>query len=311
MNISTTPSRQSPRPRAAFSLVELLVVVSIIALLVALLLPTLGRARESANSLKCAAQEQQIFQALMIHAHDHKGYMALTGMPSPGLDPASLEDPNMEKYDYYGTDSKSYHLMSLQGALAPILGQKIDTTSKSTVEADIQQGIIRNLFVCPSDREGGQLGSTVYDGGVSFSSYAFNDAVFGWATSTFWDGSGLTSKPYPHSRLRGKVDRFVRPSELFLFADANPRSDGGWQLYCDADADLTLRDIYVSTSGPPNNPHYNAANPGGLCSTWDLIDTKRHRGRMNVAFADGHVENYLISEGELSKISMNKGFPAN
>ena len=32
---------------------------------------------------------------------------------------------------------------------------------------------------------------------------------------------------------------------------------------------------------------------------------------MNVAFADGHVENVVLSEGALSQISMNKDFAAN
>lgn len=313
MLIVNAPSRPRIWPshsrKAAFSLVELLVVIGIIALLIAILMPTLGRARESANSLKCQAQQQQIYQALMLHAMEHKGYMPLTGFPSPGLDPVSLEDPRAERYDYYGP-AGNQHLMSLQGAIAPLLGQQINTESKATVEADIQRGIIRDLFICPSDLEGGRLGNTVYDGGSAFSSYAFNDAAFGWATSTFYDGSGLTSNPAPHSRLRAKVDRFVHPAELFLFADASPRADGNWLLYCDADADLSLRDIYVSTSGPPNNPHAKSSKPGGLCATWDLLDVSRHRGRINVTFADGHVENVLLGEGTLANISINKGFPA-
>jgi prepilin-type processing-associated H-X9-DG protein len=92
--------------------------------------------------------------------------------------------------------------------------------------------------------------------------------------------------------------------------DGAPRADGGWQVYCDGDANLSLRDFYVTTYGPPNNPHASMNPPPGNCSTWDLIDSIRHRGRMNVAFADGHVENVLLSEGTLSQISMNKDFPA-
>ena len=315
MMISSTPSRVSflhpPGAKVGFSLVELLVVIGIIALLIAILMPTLGRARESANSLKCQAQQRQILQAMMLHAHEHKGYMPLTGRPSPGLNPISLEDPRAEKYDYYGTSPANYHLMSLQGALAPQLGQKVNTESKSALEADIQQGIVRNLFVCPSDRDGGRMGALAWDGGDAYNSYAFNDAAFGWATSVGHDGSGMLSRPYPHSRLRGKTTKFVHPAELFLFTDGAPRSDGGWHLYCDGDADLTLRDFYVTTNGPPNNPHASNSPPPGNCCNWDVIDATRHRGRMNVAFADGHVENVLLAEGTLAKISMNKDFPAN
>src|SRR5205807_7022069 len=100
--ISTTLSRKSwlrrPRTRVGFTLVELLVVIGIIALLIAILLPALGKARESANSLKCQAQERQIVQAMMLHAIEHHGYMPLSGYPVAGLDPVSLEDPKAEKY---------------------------------------------------------------------------------------------------------------------------------------------------------------------------------------------------------------------
>jgi prepilin-type processing-associated H-X9-DG protein len=50
--------------------------------------------------------------------------------------------------------------------------------------------------------------------------------------------------------------------------------------------------------------------PPGDCANWDLIDSTRHRGRMNVAFADGHVENVLLEEGTLAQINYNKDFPA-
>jgi prepilin-type processing-associated H-X9-DG protein len=120
----------------------------------------------------------------------------------------------------------------------------------------------------------------------------------------------MTNTPHPHTRLRAKTSRFPHPAQLFLFTDAAPRSDGGWQVYCDGDAELSLRDFFVTTVGPPNNPNASMSPPPGYCATWDLIDTVRHRRRMNVAFADGHVENVPLGEGELSKISFNKDFPA-
>ena len=69
--MSNTPHR---RPPAAFTLVELLVVIGIIALLISILLPTLGRAREHANRVSCASGLRQIGMAVVMYANDNKGH---------------------------------------------------------------------------------------------------------------------------------------------------------------------------------------------------------------------------------------------
>ncbi len=70
----------------AFTLVELLVVISIIALLMAILLPVLSKARDSARIVICAGNQHQIAIVMEVLAVEHNGDI------TPGAEPA-LDDP--------------------------------------------------------------------------------------------------------------------------------------------------------------------------------------------------------------------------
>ena len=95
--------RRSDRPScAAFTLVELLVVIGIIAVLISLLLPALSMSRRRANQVVCSSNLKQIYISLQMYSVANSGWMFPVG-PNLGGKPTTfgMNYPPHERWPVY------------------------------------------------------------------------------------------------------------------------------------------------------------------------------------------------------------------
>jgi len=148
------------RLRRAFTLVELLVVIGIIALLISILLPALGKARDGANTVASSANLRSILQGMQIYAAQNNGAIPGSGWTtarflynaSGGGANNAFSDSNcpsvVDEFDW-------------QSPIAKVMGIKFpeggDTTSRGLRFMQLRDA---KIFTCPSN----QYLATVFTG---------------------------------------------------------------------------------------------------------------------------------------------------
>ncbi|HZZ43304.1 MAG TPA: type II secretion system protein [Tepidisphaeraceae bacterium] len=262
----------SRKRRHAFSLIELLVVIGIIALLIAVLLPVLGRARISALELRSQSGLRQMMIGYILYAQNNRGSLLFGYTPST-VDgaPVSVADPRSGQT--FGTPvSQRYpwRLLPFVSNIWPIIHSHGDLPAIPAAGESSSQAFLDAYMLSLNPTYG--INSVYVGGDANYQGFV-----------------GPNNSPNIHHHVVFKSSEVHSSSKLIIFADCrttNVPSLAGQGLYC-----LT----------PPHASGHN----------WEVVNNATHilnpnlimgvpqgwySNRIMVSFFDGHVESMLPSQ---------------
>ena len=263
----------------AFTMVELLVVIGVIAVLLGLLLPTLSGSREKANQIECSANLRSIGQALASYTQDNGGYL-----------PWGF---------YHTSDSDLAHVTDWTNLLL----QEISGLQNTDYATVIQKGDEgkRTMFQCPDAPIPTIQSALLCD-------YSCHPRIMpDSATADLITGSP-TNYLHPY-----KLSQIQRSSEIALVFDASVKANQGrWtSSVCAFSLDdgglyhgVFLTDEYsLDPNVGPGDPISLMPNPSkNVLATntdqddnWGNIRFRHMKNQQaNVLMVDGHVESFSL-----------------
>jgi prepilin-type processing-associated H-X9-DG protein len=301
------PARPSRRRAGAFTLVELLVVIGIIALLISILLPALSKARKSALTIKCASALRQIGMGFQLYGNEQKGWW-----------PVAKYTPDTT-YDLEGFAYDSAHPIYWFNFVAKYVNQAaVGAAIQNGVEADAaHKGV---LWGCPAWQKYVDVPSELQPG------YGMN----GWPTFTVdFPSSGVAFPPVVNNVVDNVIvaagttgtghffrqTQWTNAAERCLVADSRfwlseadkvpaalsyppavvPQSDiRNANTYTPGIVGQTLIDIYRHGSYPSDQPNQTFDPNGGSIA-------------FNILYCDGHVT--TSHEAKAAYLALRQHFP--
>ncbi len=246
--------------RRGFTLIELLVVVAIIALLVAILLPTLSRAKAQARAAVCKSNLREYGKACVYYMADHRDVFPPHRHELPG-------SPDGEGYPHW------FHLLDWYW-----LGEFKGSNPRVPLDdSDLQ------LARCPDLQPARQDGNTDWE-------WKYNSRFIGYGYNSYWLGLYAWSEqhlpdywPNAVSKRWTKISDVKSPSECILFGDSSPAD------YQNGRYSSTLWYTFIASLGEGiSTRHFATANTERYAYQNDEFFYPNGMG--NICFVDGHVE---------------------
>jgi prepilin-type N-terminal cleavage/methylation domain-containing protein/prepilin-type processing-associated H-X9-DG protein len=299
--------RRYRRPRAAraFTLVELLVVIGIIAVLISLLLPALGRARAQAQTAACLANLRSIGQAINIYAINNRQSLPYGSW----LGGAMSASPDSRKPDYTNPNDPAvdWSLLLMSNALGrggQTVGETVGTDGRRldqmftcpTAIQDFQKVLRRIHYSCHPRLMPRLEDKTNNDPTRNLTPYKIGSIKRSYEIILVFDGSQLISSP--PIGLDGNATAVANGLDQDGLYRGDFTQGRQWNYMLDRPDIDTSRAIFT-----PNQDW-----PGGGSTHADIRWRHGKNDTANFLFVDGHADSIRLKKGVNADIKMRNVF---